>query len=30
MNGEVGMVEPFRTSVRGGGEMKCADSWYTE
>lgn len=29
MIGEVGMVEPFRTAVRGVGEMKCADLWYT-
>lgn len=30
MKVEVGRVKLFRTAVRGGGEKKCADSWYTE
>ena len=30
MNGQVGRVKPFRTTVRGGGELKCADLGHIE
>lgn len=30
MKFEVGRVRPFRTAVRGGGELKCADLGYIE
>lgn len=30
MDGYVGMARPFRTAVRGGGELKCADLGHIE
>lgn len=30
MNGQVGRVILFRTAVRGGGELKCADLGHIE